>query len=52
MAVAFGDFGARGAHHLAQARQRQLGSVEMDAQGRRRVAVEADHMRPLDAFAL
>jgi hypothetical protein len=52
MTVAFGDFGTCGAHHFAQARQRQLGGVKMDAQRRRRVAIEADHMRPLDAFAL
>ena len=52
MAVALGDFGTCGAHHFAQPWQRQLGGIEMDAQRRWRVAVETDHMRPLDTFAL
>jgi hypothetical protein len=43
---------APAAHHFAQPRQRQLGGIEMDAQRRWRVAVETDHMRPLDTFAL
>ena len=52
MSEAFGDFGTCGAHHFAQSWQRQLGGVEMNAQRRRRVAVEANHMRPLHAFSL
>src|SRR3546814_20932733 len=52
MTVAFSDFGTCGPHHFTQSRQRKLGGVELDAQNRRRVAIEADHMRPRDAFPL
>ena len=52
MAIALGDFSAGCAHDFAQTRQRQLGSVEMDAQRCWRIVVDTDDMRPLDAFAL